>query len=131
MVCLDTAFLVDLVRARPEAEKKLQHYLENDERITTTPVNAAELYDGAYSTKSRKREAERVGGLLEHLELLEISLQVCEKYGRLINDLKVRGSPIGDLDTLVASTALVHRQILLTRNKAHFEKVPGLIVETW
>ncbi len=77
MVCLDTTFLVDLVRARPEAEKKLLH------------------------------------------------------YGRLTNELKAKGSPIGDLDTLVASTALVHRQILLTRDKAHFEKVPGLVVESW
>ncbi len=69
MVYLDTTFFVDLVRAKPEAGKKLLHFLENDERITTTPVNAAELYDGAYSTKSRRTEAERVGGLLEHLEL--------------------------------------------------------------
>ena len=122
---------MDLVRAKPEAEKKLLHFLESDERITTTPVNAAELFDGAYSTKSRRTETERVGGLLEHLELLEVSLAVCEKYGRLVNDLKAKGSPIGDLDMLVASTALVHRQILLTRNKAHFEKVPGLVVETW
>src|SRR6266516_1473314 len=51
LVCLDTTFLVDLVRARPEAEKKLLHFLENDERITTTPLNAAELYDGAFSRK--------------------------------------------------------------------------------
>ena len=131
MVCLDTTFLVDLVRAKPEAERKLLHYLEGDERITTTPVNAAELFDGAYSTRSRRTEAERVGGLLEHLELLELSLAVCEKYGRLVNDLKAKGSPIGDLDTLVASTAIVHRQVLLTRNKAHFERVPGLVVETW
>ena len=131
MVCLDTTFLVDLVRAKPEAEGKLLHYLEGDERITTTPVNAAELFDGAYSTRSRRTEAERVGGLLEHLELLELSLAVCEKYGRLVNDLKAKGSPIGDLDTLVASTAIVHRQVLLTRNKAHFEKVPGLVVESW
>ncbi len=65
------------------------------------------------------------------MELLELSLAVCEKYGRLVTDLKARGSPIGDLDTLVASTAIVHRQTLLTRNKAHFEKVPGLIVESW
>jgi len=131
MVCLDTTFLVDLMRAKPEAEKNLLHFLENDERITTTPVNAAELFDGAYSTKSRRTETERVEGLLEHLELLEVSLAVCEKYGRLVNDLKAKGSPIGSLDTLVASTALVHRQILLTRNKSHFEKVPGLVVETW
>ena len=131
MVCLDTTFLVDLVRAKPEAEKKLQYYLDNDERITTTAINAAELYDGAYSTKGRKTEVERVRGLLEHLELLDFSLPVCEKYGRIVNDLKSKGSPIGDLDTLVASIALVHRQILLTRDKAHFERIPGLIVETW
>src|SRR6266699_1667897 len=104
LVCLDTTFLVDLIRARPEAEKKLLHFLE---------------------------KAERVRGLLEHLELLELSLSVCEKYGRLTNELKAKGSPIGDLDTLVASTALVHRQIPLTRDKAHFEKVPGLVVESW
>jgi tRNA(fMet)-specific endonuclease VapC len=131
MVCLDTTFLVDLVRARPEAEEKLQRFLENDEPITTTPINAAELYDGAYATKSRRVETGRVRGLLEHLELLEVTLAVCERYGKLGNELKAKGSPIGDLDTLVASTAIVHRQILLTRNRTHFAKVPGLIVETW
>jgi tRNA(fMet)-specific endonuclease VapC len=76
LVCLDTTFLVDLARARPEAEKKLLHFLENDERITTTPVNAAELYDGAFSTKTRRTEAERVRGLLEHLEPLELSIRL-------------------------------------------------------
>ncbi len=54
MVCLDTTFLVDLVRAKPEAEWKLLHYLESDERITTTPVNAAELFDGAHSNEEPK-----------------------------------------------------------------------------
>ena len=48
-----------------------------------------------------------------------------------MNELRSKGSPIGDFDTLVASAAITNRQILLTRNKAHFEKVPGLIVETW
>ncbi len=59
MVCLDTTFLVDLVRAKPEAEKKLLCYLENDERITTTPVNAAELFEGTYS--KRPEELRRRG----------------------------------------------------------------------
>src|SRR5437879_12021068 len=81
LVCLDTTFLVDLVRARPEAEKKLLHFLENDERITTTPVNAAELYDGAFSTKSRRTEAERGRGILEHLKILELCPTACEQRG--------------------------------------------------
>jgi len=131
MVCFDTSFLVDLVRRRPEAEEKLRQYLENGDPLTTTPLNAAELFEGAFSPKSRKVEYERVDGLLRHLELLEFSLAVCEKYGRLLNELRTKGNPIGDPDTLIASAALTHRQILLTRNKAHFDKVPGLVVESW
>ena len=122
---------MDLVRRSPQAEEKLRQYLENDDPLTTTPINAAELLEGVYSPKRRKGDAERVNGLLEHRELLGISLAVCEKYGRLVNELRSKGAPIGDLDTLIASTAMTHRQILLTRNKAHFEKVPGLVVESW
>src|SRR5207245_10088081 len=77
LVCLDTTFLVDLIRARPEAEKKLLHFLENDERITTTPVNAAELYEEAFSTRSRRTESERVRGLLKTHKLLRTVLPVC------------------------------------------------------
>jgi tRNA(fMet)-specific endonuclease VapC len=131
VVCFDTSFLVDLVRRRPQAEEKLRQYLENGDPLTTTPINAAELFEGALSTKTRRGDYERVDGLLRHLELLEFSFAVCEKYGRLVNDLRARGNPIGDLDALIASTAITHRQILLTRNKAHFEKVPGLVVESW
>jgi tRNA(fMet)-specific endonuclease VapC len=122
---------VDLVRRRPDAEEKLRQYLENGDPLTTTPIGAAELFEGVLSAKSRKGDYERVDGLLRHLELLEFSLTVCEKYGRLVNELRTRGSPIGDLDTLIASAAITHRQILLTRNKTHFEKIPGLAVESW
>jgi len=130
-VCFDTSFLVDLLRGIPSAQKKLEYFLERNERLTTTPLSAAELFEGAYSPRRKKGDLEEVKGILEHLEQLELSLEVCENYGRIINDLRSRGSPIGDVDTLIASAAMAHRQILLTRNKAHSEKVPGLVVESW
>ncbi len=69
--------------------------------------------------------------MLEHLELLDLNPVVCERYGQLSNDLKSKGTPIGDLDTLIASAAVSHKQILLTRNKTDFERLPGLVVESW
>jgi tRNA(fMet)-specific endonuclease VapC len=131
LVCLDTSFLVDLVRRNPAAEKKLQFYRERDEPLKTTAISAAELFEGAFSFRGRRGEVEVVRATLEHLELLELSIPVCEKYGRLTNELGSKGSPIGDLDTLIASTAIVHRQILLTKNKKHFDRVPGLVTESW
>lgn len=130
MVCLDTSFLIDFLRGDPAAEKKAQYYLDHDEFLTTTPVTAAELFEGAYSSK-KKNEPERVKNLLEHLELLELSIDACERYGRIFNLLAVKGEPIGDMDTLIGSTALTNRQILVTKNKVHFEKIPGLVVESY
>lgn len=65
------------------------------------------------------------------MQLLELSLVVCERYGTLVNELSSRGLPIGDLDVMIASAAIVHRQILLTKNKKHFDRIPELVTESW
>jgi tRNA(fMet)-specific endonuclease VapC len=131
MVCLDTTFLVDLIRRNPSAEKKLQYFRDGGEPLTTTAISAAELFEGAYSTKAKRGDLEQVKSTLEHMELLELSLAVCERYGKLANELGSRGLPIGDLDVIIASAAIVHRQILLTKNKKHFDRIPELVAESW
>ncbi len=125
LVCVDTSFLIDLLRESPAAEKLLRYYEEKYEPLTTTPVNAAELFDGAFSPRGKRGEVAKVRGMLERLEVLEMSTAVCEKYGRLVNELRSKGVSIGDVDTLIASAATTHGQILVTRDKSHFEKVPG------
>ncbi len=131
MVCLDTTFLIDFLRGDPAAEKKLQYYTDRYEPLTTTPINAAELFKGAYRSKNRTSELAKVKMILEYLDLLQLSLPVCEKFGKLVNELSTGGSSIGDLDSIIASTAITYREILLTRNRAHFERVPGLVVDSW
>ncbi len=34
-------------------------------------------------------------------------------------------------DLLIAGTALAHDRIIVTNNRKHFERIPGLIVEDW
>jgi len=99
--------------------------------LKTTAISAAELFEGTFSIRGRQGEVEVVRATLEHLELLELSIPVCEKYGRLTNKLGSKGSPIGDLDALIASAAIVHRQILLTKNKKHFDRISQLVAESW
>jgi tRNA(fMet)-specific endonuclease VapC len=123
--------LIDLLRGSPAAEKKLQYYTDKYEPLTTTPISAAELFKGAYGARDRRAEVTKARDVLEYLELLEMPIPVCEEYGKLVNDQRSKGSPIGDLDTLTGSTALIHRQILIIRNKTHFERIPGLEVDTW
>lgn len=46
-------------------------------------------------------------------------------------DLRQRGQPIGEVDTLLAGTALAHGLAVVSRNIAHFARVPGLVVVDW
>ncbi|HZD12117.1 MAG TPA: type II toxin-antitoxin system VapC family toxin [Candidatus Binatus sp.] len=131
MVCLDTTFLVDLLRRKSVAEKKLKELWDKGEPITTTPINAAELCEGAYAMTHREIETKRVKDILGLARLLDINLTACETYGSLSSNQASRGSKIGDLDTLIASIALTHGQALLTLNKKDFEKIPGLAIESY
>jgi len=130
MVCFDTAFLVALVRRDPKAEKRLEEYTAGEVTMSTTPITACELFKGAYRSKKSENVA-KVRKMLAHLEVLDFSVAACEAYGRLTNELQLKGSIIGDLDTMIASIALIHGEPLLTSDKEHFQRVPGLSVETW
>lgn len=36
-----------------------------------------------------------------------------------------------DADILIAATALVHNLVLVTENRAHFQRIPKLRLESW
>ena len=40
------------------------------------------------------------------------------------------GRPIGDMDLLIAATALRHELTLLTNNRRHFNRIPSLALES-
>jgi tRNA(fMet)-specific endonuclease VapC len=46
-------------------------------------------------------------------------------------ELERAGTPIGPLDTLIASHALSHQLTLITNNDREFRQVPSLSVENW
>jgi tRNA(fMet)-specific endonuclease VapC len=41
------------------------------------------------------------------------------------------GKPTGEVDALIAATAMAHEATLVTSNKKHFENIEGLKVEVW
>jgi len=130
MVCFDTTFLVALVRRDPKAEKKLEEYIASETKMSTTPITACELFKGAYRSR-RIENIAKARKTLAYLDILDFSVEACEIYGKLASELQLKGVPIGDPDTMIASIALAHGEPLLTADREHFERVPGLIVETW
>lgn len=50
---------------------------------------------------------------------------------RTLQDLRKLPIRISTMDLKIASIALIHDATVLTRNKMHFQKVPGLKIENW
>jgi tRNA(fMet)-specific endonuclease VapC len=131
MVCLDTSFIIALMRRDERALAKLEEYTASETRLTTTPITACELFKGAYRSTKREKELHKVKTTLSFLEMLSFTVEASERYGRLMASGGLRGAPIGDLDAMIASLALTHGEGIVTSNRKHFERVEGLRVDSW
>jgi tRNA(fMet)-specific endonuclease VapC len=129
LVCADTSFLVDIERQNDEALKKLRELADRGEVIFMTSVSVAECYRGAYGSRDGAKALKDTKELLELFAVLSLDYESAKTWGELSESMK--SGSIGDRDLFIASIALVNEQSLLTRNKKHFERVPGLVVESW
>ncbi len=61
MTSLDTDFIIGLLRRKPAAESKLEELTADSDKLTTTPLNASELYKGAYNSSGRSKKLKKYG----------------------------------------------------------------------
>jgi len=131
LVCLDTNFLVALLRGESDAIKRAEEIDSEGLRKVTTPINAFELYLGAHLSERKDGNVRLVRDLLLSIGLLEFDERSCDMAGAIAADLAKLGRPIGTRDSMIAGIALRFEQTLLTRNTEHFSRVKGLKVRAW
>jgi len=130
---LDTTVLIDLAgrgnRSRKVAvEELLAALVTEGHALTTTRFNLAELYVGVHRGSDPTVEMARVEKLVSHLTVLEFDDLSARLFGSLMAGLLRVGRPVGDMDVLIASVAIAHGKLLVTRNQRHFAEIPGLTV---
>lgn len=130
MYCLETDFLVDLLRKNPAAHAKLEKLVQTTEPLSVTPISASELFKGAFKS-GRTEEVLKVEDGLFPFRLLEFDLPAARMAGELLSSLAKKGQHIGDMDTLTAAICLRHNKILITKNKKHFQKISGIKIQDW
>jgi tRNA(fMet)-specific endonuclease VapC len=131
MVCVDTSFLIALERRDNRAIEKMQEFEHDGEVVYTTTITVAECYRGAYGSKDKTKALKDTKGLLDHFAILDLDYESSRIWGEMAAQ-SLRSDPIGDRDLFIASIALANKQILIiTKNKKHFQRIPGLQVEDW
>ena len=132
MVCLDTAFLADLFRKNPAAEKKLKELVETHEEISITVMTIAELYYGAFKSNKVEDEKAKVEQIKHKFVILEMNENGAQKFGELLSKLEKTGKKISDRDVLIAAIAISKGEnAIVTRNEKDFERISELSVITY
>lgn len=126
--CLDTSFLIDLLRGHEGALGKARSFDERGEALFIPAPSLAEFLDGAhysggvYLTKALELVAGR--------DVLALDDSASELAGRLSAELRRRGQALSLLDVMIASITLRGHHVLVTRDSG-FSRVPGLAVESY
>ena len=127
-IVIDTDILIDLLRNKTYAIKKIKE-LEKNEELATTDINAFEIYFGAYNSRDRERNILSTKGLLRNLTLFHTEEESMETAGRIFAERRARGKMIEIRDLLIAAITLQNGCRLLTNNRGHFEGIEGLSLE--
>ncbi len=125
LVALDTSIIVAALRGDPDVRQRLTTV---QGVITATVVG--ELFVGAYLAAQSVRQIQEVLQLLATSTVLACDQDTGTYYARISVALRRQGTPIPDNDIWIAAVALQYALPLVTRD-AHFERVPGLVVERW
>jgi predicted nucleic acid-binding protein len=127
MPTLDTVFLIDLINHKPAALAKLLDLEGNGAPLAITPINALELFKGAYSSESVDNNLRDVRAILERVTELPLNEESYDMFGRIAAHLRRQGKPIGDFDEVIAAITLCNDGVIVTRDE-HFSRVPDLTV---
>ena len=83
----------------------------------------------------RKKQSARLESLVEMFrELFPVipwSAEAADAYAHIRTQLEATGNPIGEMDMLIAASAIAGGYVLVTNNVRHFRRVQGLTVENW
>lgn len=124
MRLLDTDVCVEMLRGNRSVIRRLQ---DLDDEILTTWITAAELYFGAARSRSPGANAERVTELVSTMEVLDLDLGAALVFGEMKALLLRRGEKVPDADLLIGAIAASHGAVVVTGNRGHFERMPGVV----
>ena len=126
---LETSFLIDLEREHLRGTLTgAVDYLasQEDARLYLPVIVAGELAAGSSMANRPRWEV-----FLAPFFLLPVTPDVAWEYGRTYRHLRGTGQLIGANALWIAATALANGMPVVTRNVAHFKRVPHLEVETY
>ncbi len=121
---LDTDWAIHYLNGNPQVMRRLDSL--RPDGVSISIVSVAELYEGIVNSPNPEDDERELADFLQPFPLINLNLAICRIFGVERARLRAAGTPIQDMDLLIGATALRHDLTLLSNNRRHFERLPGL-----
>ena len=125
---LDTDISSYLIRGDHETVTK--KFSELYDSCAISSITAAELQYGA-KKRNNKQLTQKVKAFCNLVEIIPWDEDAAKAYAKLRVELETSGTPIGNMDMLIAASALARKAVLVTNNTEHFSRVKDLKLGNW
>jgi tRNA(fMet)-specific endonuclease VapC len=127
---LDTDILSFFFRNHPQVVYSCNLYLQEYRQLSFSLITYYEILSGLKHRDAQKQLGKFLGfsQLNQILLLTEESVTISAK---IYADLRKKGTPLDDIDLLIAGVAIANNLVLITHNQRHFSKIEGLELEDW
>jgi len=127
---LDTNICIYAIKHKPERVfQKLQEVDPKD--VCVSSVTYAELVHGVEKSAAIEKNRLALLMLLANIDILDFNVSAADSYGKIRAELEKNGTPIGNLDMIIAGHAKSLGYTVVTNNVKEFRRVSGLNIENW
>lgn len=128
---VDTNVLIRLMQDNEAAVRKIDDLESQHVPLRVSSVSLFELHHSIERVNNSLERRRRIEAVLESKPTYPADSTAMKKAGRIDGRLTSEGRAIGMGDTIIAATALVQEEPVLTENVKDFERIDDLEVESY
>lgn len=131
MVCLDTSFIIDVLRGDQHARKVMDEIIADNDTTSIATPTLMELQTSIALNRKGYKEEQIIDKIIASSVILPLDHELAVRAGQIEAELIHSGEMIPPVDIMIAAIALQQNETILTRNSKHFARIPGLEVMTY
>lgn len=131
MRCVDTCFIIDLLRGDQGALSKAES-LDREGGAAISSISLFELWMGLGASGSAGSREASLKKVLDRLDIFDLDAEASREGAAVFKRAQKEGRSIEQNDALVAGTCISSGcRVIVTRNLRHFQGIRGLKAESY
>lgn len=126
---LDTNMCIYAQKKNPNVLAKMHE--NKNSGLAISVITLAELEYGINASMNPERNTIALLRFLAAVDVISFDGKAAAEYGKIRADLRIKGTPIGTMDMLIAAHAKSENLVVITHNVREFKRVDGLLLEDW